>query len=186
MYYVYKLIDPRCGTVFYVGKGKDKRINAHEKEALKGKNGAKCDKIRDIINSGNKVKKEIVKRFASENDAYQYEEKLISKIGLNNLTNVAKGGRNPYSYTPIEKQGKEFIVSLIAEAINKASGKQDLYFRFAGLKVYLGDRFKKIIHKIIFKTIDSYGEIWTIEEFKKHNITIKFIDEAAQNAPICA
>ncbi len=34
-YYVYRLIDPRNGQTFYVGKGKDNRVFAHVKDALK-------------------------------------------------------------------------------------------------------------------------------------------------------
>ena len=34
-YYVYRLIDPRNGETFYVGKGKDNRIFEHLKKAIK-------------------------------------------------------------------------------------------------------------------------------------------------------
>ena len=33
-YYVYRLVDPRNGETFYVGKGKDNRVFAHVKCAL--------------------------------------------------------------------------------------------------------------------------------------------------------
>ena len=38
-YYVYALRDPRDGRVFYVGKGRGGRINAHLREAGKDKGG---------------------------------------------------------------------------------------------------------------------------------------------------
>ena len=34
-YYVYRLIDPRNGQTFYVGKGKNNRVFAHVNQALK-------------------------------------------------------------------------------------------------------------------------------------------------------
>ena len=34
-YYVYRLIDPRTGQTFYVGKGKGNRVFAHVNDALK-------------------------------------------------------------------------------------------------------------------------------------------------------
>ena len=34
-YYVYRLVDPRNGQTFYVGKGKNNRVFAHAKRALK-------------------------------------------------------------------------------------------------------------------------------------------------------
>ena len=30
-YYIYKLIDPRTGKPFYIGKGKGNRLHQHEK-----------------------------------------------------------------------------------------------------------------------------------------------------------
>lgn len=91
-FYVYSLSDPIDGKVFYIGKGQGKRIDAHEKEARNGVHSAKCDKIREIWSYGRKVKKTVIKDFASENDALEYEFTLINEIGLENLTNVFHGG----------------------------------------------------------------------------------------------
>lgn len=38
-YYVYRLIDPRNGQTFYVGKGKNNRVFAHVNQALKDYDG---------------------------------------------------------------------------------------------------------------------------------------------------
>lgn len=93
MYYVYTLTDPRCGGVFYVGKGKGNRISAHVKEARKGVQSHKCNRIRAILDAGHEVVEEIVRKFKSEEAAYRYEERLNAKIGLENLTNIEPGGR---------------------------------------------------------------------------------------------
>ena len=90
-FFVYDLIDPRCGSVFYVGKGQKNRPYEHEREAIKGKQSDKCDKIREILASGNKVCVKIVERFADETEAYKFEFDRIQSIGLDNLTNICSG-----------------------------------------------------------------------------------------------
>lgn len=92
MFYVYELIDPRTGRVFYVGKGKGNRINHHETEARKGRLSRKCDLIRQIEADGLTIEKRKVKRFEIEDEAYEYEAELIEHYGLRNLTNVVPGG----------------------------------------------------------------------------------------------
>ena len=54
-YYVYRLIDPRTGQTFYVGKGKGNRVFEHAKNAIDLIDDDLTDKsrtIQDIINSG--------------------------------------------------------------------------------------------------------------------------------------
>jgi len=55
-YYVYRLIDPRDGSVFYIGKGKGNRVYAHLNEALayqgdEDATSAKIHQIRQIKNA---------------------------------------------------------------------------------------------------------------------------------------
>ena len=92
-YYVYELIDPRNGRPFYVGKGKNARIDAHETEARSGRVSRKCDMIRDIEAVGLSVLKRKIQYFAVDRDAYAFEADLINSYGLDNLTNVVPGGR---------------------------------------------------------------------------------------------
>ena len=57
-YYVYRLIDPRNGETFYVGKGKDNRVFNHVKCALGNDADDLTDKlrrIREICNLGLEV-----------------------------------------------------------------------------------------------------------------------------------
>lgn len=90
-FYVYELVDPRDQSVFYVGKGKGSRIDAHELEARKGRQSRKCERIREIEASGLAVVKRKVRQFADEQEAYDFEEDQISLYGLRNLTNVLPG-----------------------------------------------------------------------------------------------
>lgn len=92
MFYVYHLVDPRCGSVFYVGKGTGRRVSAHEQDAKRGKPGRKCDRIREIVAVGLEVQKVIVKRFDDELAAYDYERRQIARIGLAGLTNETPCG----------------------------------------------------------------------------------------------
>ena len=93
MFYTYELVDPRSGNVFYVGKGCRDRRYAHERDARKGKSGAKCDRIREIIQEGHRVVVRIVERFEDEKAAYAAERELIAAHGADNLTNTSCGGR---------------------------------------------------------------------------------------------
>jgi hypothetical protein len=83
MYYVYELIDPRVDLPFYVGKGKDKRVYFHlsEQSRAKSENKKKFNKIQKIKKEGYEPEIKIVEYFENENDAYDYEEKLIKKYG---------------------------------------------------------------------------------------------------------
>ena len=50
-YYVYRLIDPRNGQTFYVGKGKGNRLYAHVNDALKNYEGISyTDNEEDDVN----------------------------------------------------------------------------------------------------------------------------------------
>ena len=151
-YYVYELIDPRTNLPFYVGKGKGKRIDQHEKEAKKGVEHPKCDVINDIKANGLQVGKRIVAWFNQEHDAYNFEEKHINDIGLDNLTNIVKGGRwvFPYFRKP-STYADENLIKVIARLIRKVDGlvkegKTSLFIKIFGQEIPLShDNIKKII-----------------------------------------
>lgn len=90
-YYVYTLSDPRNGEIFYVGKGCGNRVLEHERQAKRGIQSPKCDRIREILASGNEVCRAKVGLFSAERDAYAFEAELIAL--LPGLTN---GGRVGY------------------------------------------------------------------------------------------
>lgn len=90
-YYVYTLAYPD-GTVFYVGKGKDKRIKNHLEEVKRGVISPKCDVIRSILASGQEVLESKVYTDLSEQEALIREEEVIDRYDFMVLTNKRKRG----------------------------------------------------------------------------------------------
>ena len=88
-YYVYRLVDPRNGQTFYVGKGKNNRVFAHIKESLINFNGesyleededetsAKIQQIREIKQAGLNVIIFVHRWGLQENEAFEVEAALI-------------------------------------------------------------------------------------------------------------
>jgi hypothetical protein len=90
-WYVYRLIDPRNGETFYVGKGKGDRIFQHSKGALIGskdedKIDLKSQRIKDIVKAQLEVGMVIHRHGVdNENIALQIEAALIDAYpGLEN------------------------------------------------------------------------------------------------------
>lgn len=97
-YYVYRLIDPRTGQTFYVGKGKNNRVFAHTHDALKNYEGEnyfdveqddnisiKIQQIREIKRAGLEVIMVIHRWGMEENTAFEVESALIdSYAGITN------------------------------------------------------------------------------------------------------
>ncbi|CAA0109950.1 LEM-3-like GIY-YIG domain-containing protein [Zhongshania aliphaticivorans] len=95
-YYVYRLIDPRNGETFYVGKGKGNRIFAHakgdvESDAL----SEKMARIRAIQLAGFKVAHVIHRHNLDSSTAFEVEAALIDAYPSN--TNIVDGhGSNDF------------------------------------------------------------------------------------------
>ena len=95
-WYVYLLIDPRDDSIFYVGKGRNKRMSSHAKYAFSGTsyvNEKKNLQIMSIINSGAFVKEVVFATYDKEEDAYACERELIISLREHGLTNISKGLR---------------------------------------------------------------------------------------------
>lgn len=90
-WYVYELVDPRDGKTFYIGKGTGSRLHNHEIEASKGVCSAKCQKIREITNSGLSIIKRKIAEFWDESAAYKCEAERIAE-DWEFLTNQQPGG----------------------------------------------------------------------------------------------
>lgn len=96
--YVYRLIDPRNGETFYVGKGKGNRVFSHiyDEENLEGDDfDNKLKRIREIRLAGFEVSHIIHRHGMDEKTALEVEAALIDAYP--GLTNVASGtGANEY------------------------------------------------------------------------------------------
>jgi hypothetical protein len=91
-HYVYILINPETGSVFYVGKGTGNRIFAHLNHAISSPlENDKLDKIRAIQEKGLQVKHIIHRHGLTEKEAFEVEASLIDFIGIDDLTNIVKG-----------------------------------------------------------------------------------------------
>lgn len=169
MFYIYELIDPRNGKVFYVGKGKRGRINAHEREARKGVQSLKCDMIREIEAEGLTIKKHKVRTFTDERAAYAAEADLIVFYGLHNLTNVAPGGGKKSGQSVYDDH------SFIAKAAD-VMGRMDAY-GVQGLK--FGNQFmdlRPLYDKwrgMVAAVIDRRGVDWVNEIAGRYRV--KFV-----------
>lgn len=90
-YYVYGLVDPYTGKIFYVGKASaNNRAFDHLKSS--SKETKKLKTISDIRKKGKEPKVEIL-RFGlkDEASAFEVEAAIIDAIGLENLTNEVRG-----------------------------------------------------------------------------------------------
>jgi uncharacterized protein len=94
--YVYRLIDPRNGETFYVGKGTNDRVFAHAQgEIADGDLSAKLRRIREIQVSGFEVAHVIHRHGMSDETAFEVEAALMDAYA--GLTNVAGGiGSNDF------------------------------------------------------------------------------------------
>ena len=90
-YYVYLLIDPRDGKIFYVGKGKDDRVFAHDHCAITTEGESdKLNTIRDIQRAGLEVRHYIVRHgLEKESDAFLVESVLIDLLTYRDFSSVA-------------------------------------------------------------------------------------------------
>jgi hypothetical protein len=104
--YVYRLIDPRNGDTFYVGKGKGNRIFAHIHGQLKAKKrdeeedqtSLKMDRIQEIHNAKLEVVHIIHRHEIPDEAVFHVEAALIDAYP--GLTNI-QGGHGSTSYGPM-------------------------------------------------------------------------------------
>ena len=95
-YYIYLYGDPDTGKIFYVGKGRDNRHKIHltyaRNDIAYNRNPYLTNKIKKICRKGKSPLIHKIGRTNNEELAYKTEKKIIEKIGLKNLCNLAEGG----------------------------------------------------------------------------------------------
>jgi hypothetical protein len=104
-YFVYELIDPRDNKVFYVGKGKNRREDDHKS----GDKDLKEQKIRDIEEAGNDVKRILIGRYDTQEEAFAVETTLIKWVyGYDNLKNIDPGRYHAFVRSHYQKIAAEY------------------------------------------------------------------------------
>lgn len=101
-FYVYRLIDPRDGSTFYVGKGIGQRVLQHAKAALETADTAdRLDRIREIMLCGLDVQIVIHRHGLDEATAFVVEGAVIDAYP--NLTNLVAGHHSIFSAAPLDE-----------------------------------------------------------------------------------
>ncbi len=109
-WYVYRLIDPRNGETFYVGKGRNHRVFSHARGVIPDSDDAlveKLQRIKDIRSAGLDVVHVIHRHgIDDESVAYQIEAALIDAYP--GLANVVDGHDSGYGCQHVEEIIREY------------------------------------------------------------------------------
>ncbi|UHJ60297.1 LEM-3-like GIY-YIG domain-containing protein [Vibrio furnissii] len=133
-YYVYRLIDPRNGETFYIGKGKGNRVFAHARGDIESDSlSEKMTRIRAIHIAGFDVSHVIHRHGLSEKTAFEVEAALIDAYP--GITNIMDGHGNSdfgvmhsseiikrYSAETVEFEHKVLLIS-----VNRSALESSLY-----------------------------------------------------------
>jgi hypothetical protein len=134
--YVYRLIDPRNGETFYIGKGQGNRVFSHiqAEQNLDGDDIAdKIKRIREIRLSGFEVAHVIHRHGMDEKMAFEVEASLIDAYP--GLTNIAGGsGSSDYGAMHAKEiirrysvESASFSHRAILISVNRSAAETSLY-----------------------------------------------------------
>lgn len=136
-HYVYRLIDPRTGITFYIGRGQGNRVFAHAYDADKETDNEKVDSlklrnIRAIRSAGFEVQHVIHRHGMDEKAAKEVEAALIDAYpGLTNIQGGHDGTRGVMHADQIvriyESPEAEFKHNLLLIKINKSYEDRGMY-----------------------------------------------------------
>lgn len=177
MYYVYALIDPRNNKPFYIGKGCRNRVFSHEKFKSSCNNPHKDNVIKKILKNYQFIPYKIIQdNFLNEDDAYACEERIISEIGIENLTNICESRRPPNqkgkkrSIDSIEKIRKNSRFQSSNRTINHVKENAEIIYKTL-LYINCGVRRNTVITELKI-TVDLFNKIK-----KNYNRYIDLINE---------
>lgn len=132
--YVYRLIDPRNGETFYVGKGKGNRVFSHIRAELEGDEiDNKLKRIREIRLAGFEVGHVIHRHGMDEKTALEVEAALIDAYP--GLTNTVVGtGANDYGVMHAEEIIRRYCAEpavfrhrALLISVNRSAAERSLY-----------------------------------------------------------
>lgn len=132
--YVYRLIDPRNGETFYVGKGKGDRVFQHIRGAIESDDPSdKLNRIREILVAGFSVNHVIHRHGLDDSTAFEVEAALIDAYP--GLTNASSGaGSNDFGamhadeiIRRYEAAEAVFTHDAIMINVNRSATEQSLY-----------------------------------------------------------
>lgn len=162
-YYVYRLIDPRNGETFYVGKGTGNRVFNHIKASLQEEENEnlKLKKIREIALLGLEVVHIIHRHGLDEKTAYEVEGALID--AYQGLTNLMHGNGNSdygvmhaneiimkYAAPEVIIQNKVIIINVNRSALDNSLYDATRYaWRINAKKAAKADYVLSVVHGII-------------------------------------
>lgn len=135
-YYVYRLIDPRNGQTFYVGKGIGNRVFLHVKGEASIDTDEQSDKlkrIREIKNDGFEVAHIIHRHGLDEKTAFEIESALIDAYpeALNQVAGHYSDERGVMHSNQIIKQYQAKIIDvqhkILVLCVNRTANEEDTY-----------------------------------------------------------
>jgi hypothetical protein len=145
--YVYRLIDPRNGETFYVGRGKGNRVFDHARGIAEGMNNdglsEKRERILDIKNAGLEVIHIIHRHGIPDNVVEHVEAALIDAYpGLTNEQGGEGSGAygpmhaneiiNLYALPSMDENPNEKLVLINVNYISDRSSKEAIYKQVRG------------------------------------------------------
>jgi len=135
-WYVYRLIDPRTGETFYVGKGKGDRVFEHARAAIASTEedgDLKLRRVREIRSAGLEVA-HVIHHHAIDDEAVAFRIETAVMDCFPGLTNRISGHLAEYGAQHVEEivaayAAEDFVAlePLIAIAVNRTHLDMDIY-----------------------------------------------------------